>query len=61
MSGQRLRATDAAEYLNVPPGTLAYWRSRGGVGPRWYKLGKRVMYDTADLDNFVQQSKAKAS
>lgn len=50
----------AHEYTGVLPSTLAYWRKRG-EGPRWYKIGRRVMYDIADLDAFIDRSKAKAS
>ena len=46
--------TDAASrYLSVSPATLAYWRSRG-AGPAWFKLGRRVMYRPAALDQFVE-------
>lgn len=58
-------AERAADYLGGAMGpiavsTLAYWRSRR-KGPRWYRLGKRVMYDFDDLDAFIEQSKSKAA
>jgi DNA-binding transcriptional MerR regulator len=50
---QRALSTDgAAAYLDMPPATLAYWRSIG-VGPKWFKLGRRVRYDRADLDSYI--------
>lgn len=54
----RLRTASAAAYLTTPPATLSYWRSKG-VGPRWYKLGKHVLYDIEDLDAFVEKQKQK--
>lgn len=50
----------AADYLDMPAATLAYWRSVG-VGPRWFKLGRRVRYDLDDLDDFIETIKSKAS
>lgn len=55
----RLPARPAARYMGVPESTLKYWRAHG-VGPRHYKLGRRIMYDRADLDAFIAASKAEA-
>jgi len=44
---------EAAEYLNLPPRTLATWRSRGG-GPRFVRLRGNVRYRQGDLDSFVE-------
>ena len=52
----RWNTTRAAQYLDMPTATLTYWRAQG-TGPTWYKLGRRVMYDRADLDRFVEESK----
>jgi len=40
---------EAAEYLRLSPRTLEKQRVIGG-GPRFRKLGRRVMYAVADLD-----------
>jgi len=37
-----------AEYLDVPPGTLDQWASRGG-GPPHFKVGKFRRYHPADV------------
>jgi len=50
----------AARYLDMPAATLSYWRATG-TGPRWSKLGKRVRYDVADLDAYVEQQKHRAA
>ena len=43
---------EAAAYLGLSPGTLEVWRSFGR-GPRYRKFGRRVMYDTPDLDSYA--------
>ena len=49
---RRLNTRDAAAYLGVKPGTLEVWRSIGR-GPRYMKLGTRVLYEIADLDTYA--------
>ena len=51
-----LSAKAAAEFLGVSSGLLATWRMRGD-GPPFAKLGRRVVYDAADLAKLVEQSK----
>lgn len=51
-----LRTRDAAVYLGLSPGTLEVWRCKG-LGPRYSKLGKAVVYDPADLDAFLEARK----
>lgn len=43
---------EAAASIGVPGTTLVYWRAHK-TGPRWYKIGRRVMYDRGDLAAFV--------
>jgi excisionase family DNA binding protein len=40
---ERLRAVQAAEYLNVSRSTLAKWRMRG-EGPPYHRCGPRIVY-----------------
>jgi len=42
----------AAEMLGVAPATLKAWRL-SGRGPRFAKLGARVVYDIRDLEKFL--------
>jgi hypothetical protein len=42
----------AARYLCVATGTLRNWRSQC-CGPRYARLGRRVVYRRADLDNYL--------
>jgi excisionase family DNA binding protein len=44
---------DAAQYLHVSPRTLTKWRGQGG-GPRYAKVGRRVVYRQADLEAWVE-------
>ncbi len=53
----RLSTREASEYLSLPESTLRYYRHIG-KGPASYVLGRKVFYDVADLDAFVQAQKA---
>lgn len=51
-----LSPDEAGHYLGtdgrpIPLATLQYWRSHGR-GPRFMKIGKRVVYARADLDAY---------
>ena len=51
---RRLNTTEAAEYLGLSKSTMDKLRVFGG-GPRYLKLtARRVVYDTRDLDLFLQ-------
>ena len=52
MSSQRLSAPEAARYCGISPSTMAKLRVRGG-SPIYAKIGRRVVYDTADLDAWI--------
>lgn len=39
---------EVADELRVPYSTLAYWRHIG-KGPRWAKVGRRVVYRREDV------------
>jgi excisionase family DNA binding protein len=43
----------AAEYLNVSPGTLSVWRSTGRHGLPFVKVGRNVRYRQIDLDKWI--------
>jgi predicted DNA-binding transcriptional regulator AlpA len=42
-ANDRLRAKQAAEFLDVSPSTLAKWRMNG-AGPRYHRCGPRIVY-----------------
>ena len=47
-----LTRREAAQRLNLKPGTLASWSSQGR-GPAFVRLGRAVRYRLDDLQNFV--------
>jgi predicted DNA-binding transcriptional regulator AlpA len=57
----KLRPGDAAAYLGFSASTLAKMRLRGD-GPPFAKLGLRmVVYDTQDLDAWVNERKLRST
>lgn len=55
MHQQWLRNRQAAEYIGLTPGSLKTMRCRG-VGPRYRKLGKIVLYRLRDLDDWADRA-----
>ena len=51
----KLNTHEAAAYLGVKPNTLEVWRCKHR-GPRYAKLGSRIVYDPEDLDSFFAAS-----
>ena len=49
---RRLTTKEAAAYLGVSPRTLEKYRVTGG-GPPFHKVFTRVVYDAADLDEWL--------
>jgi predicted DNA-binding transcriptional regulator AlpA len=52
----RLSAAEAADYVGLSASTLSKRRVFGG-GPKYLKLGRRVVYDTRDLDAWVDANR----
>ena len=48
-----LNTNEAAIYLGLARATLEAWRTRGGCGPVFCKLGKAVRYRQSDLETFL--------
>jgi predicted DNA-binding transcriptional regulator AlpA len=55
MSHDLLKPEEFASLYHQSLATLATWRCRG-KGPRFVKLGRRVLYRRADLDDWLEQS-----
>jgi predicted DNA-binding transcriptional regulator AlpA len=53
-----LKTTELAEQFGIPHSTLRWWRHRG-EGPRSFKLGRTVFYDSADVAAWVAAEKAR--
>ena len=53
MSAALINEYEAAQLLGLSVSTLRNWRF-SGKGPRYYKLGRSVRYDPADLRAFAK-------
>ena len=49
-----LKTDEAAQALRTPVETLRWWR-HVGRGPKAYKVGRRVLYDEADLEAWLAE------
>lgn len=52
LARRMLRTAEAADYCGSSASTFEKLRLVGG-GPRYVKLGRRVVYDPADLDAWL--------
>lgn len=48
-----LTIEEVATRLRTPVPTLRYWRHKG-EGPRSFRLGRRVMYRSEDVEEWVR-------
>jgi DNA-binding transcriptional MerR regulator len=55
-----LATADAAPLAGVAPKTLENWRTLG-LGPRFIKAGRRVLYDPADLLAWRDQNRFRST
>ena len=55
---QRYMTTaEVADLLRTSPETVRYWRHIG-EGPTSFKVGRRVLYDAADVEKFIAERRA---
>lgn len=52
---QMLDEKQAAEKLDVTPGTLSVWRSTGRYALPFVKVGRKVRYRLTDLDLWLEK------
>lgn len=50
---------EVADYLQLPPKTLAEWRSRG-LGPKYHKVGRHVRYRWTDVEKWLDAQGTEA-
>lgn len=55
-----LHVSEAAEYLGLHPRTLDNWRSQG-CGPRYVRVGRRIVYRVADLETYIESRTVEPS
>ncbi|MEU6134749.1 helix-turn-helix domain-containing protein [Nocardioides sp. NPDC047086] len=51
-----LTLTEVALILKTPVNTLRWWR-RQGIGPTYFKLGRRLMTTVGDLRQFMREQR----
>lgn len=56
----RLRTADAASYCGLSKSTFDKYRLTG-EGPAFLKLGRSVVYDTADLDTWLTANRQSST
>lgn len=56
----RYNVKQAADYLGLAKSTLDHYRTAGN-GPRFIKLGRKVVYDSADLDRWLNEHKRSST
>jgi hypothetical protein len=56
-ANKRLNEKEAAEFLDVSPGTLSVWRCLGRYDIPFYRIGRNIRYDLDDLRAFVESRK----
>lgn len=47
-----LTINEVADVMRAPVATLRYWR-HAGIGPRSFRIGRRVLYYRSDVDAWI--------
>jgi len=47
-----MTTSDVAALVHAPADTVRYWRSQG-TGPRYARIGKRVLYRQDDVERWI--------
>jgi hypothetical protein len=55
-----LDTAEVAARIRTPEATVRSWRRRG-IGPAFSRVGRRVLYDLADVDGFIAAGRVKTS
>ena len=55
-----LTTVEVAELCRTSPETVRYWRNVR-KGPASFKLGRRVLYELADVDAWIARAKANTA
>lgn len=51
---------ELAQHLRTVPSTCRYWRMQG-KGPKGVKVGRRVLYDVAEVERWIAEQAEKAT
>jgi len=60
MQQQRLGTHDAARFLGISARTAEKWRLTG-EGPPFLKIGRRVLYDLGDLEEYLASCRRRST
>lgn len=52
---------EVSKDYRVPMPTLRFYRHRGDIGPKSFRLGRRVFYKRSDVEAWVEQQYAEAT
>ena len=55
-----LNTKAAAPRIGISPGTAENWRTRG-IGPKFIKAGRRVLYDPADIEAWKEANRFQST
>lgn len=59
MGDQRyLTTNEVAALCRTSPETLRYWRNMGR-GPSWFKIGRRVLYEADEVQEWIDSLKTE--
>jgi excisionase family DNA binding protein len=56
MMSEYLTTKEVADLLRTSPETVRFWR-HVGKGPQSFKVGRRVLYDVADVEAFLAEAR----
>ena len=54
-----MTTAEVAEFLRAAPETVRYWRHMN-QGPRYFKMGRKVLYAREDVEAFVAAARAES-
>ena len=54
-----ITTAELSEMIGIPESTLRFYRARR-IGPRSYKLGRKTVYDLADVREWMRARKARS-
>jgi hypothetical protein len=60
-NSRRIPTDEAAAYIGEAPSTLNKRRLSGRDGPPFLKISRRVVYDTADLDEWLASKRRRST
>ncbi len=57
MDKRLLTTNEVAELTRNVPSTVRYWRHIG-IGPRGFKVGRKVLYEVSEVERWLQECQA---